>query len=159
MGPLCHTWLFFPSSSCSMRLLSPPLLAVKCLSCSLPGGGLGPPSLPPPGLTPFPSGSRHHPTSPSDTQTMLWKIHGIQWNLFYSYWARIKPLDKLELSDIFLGFHSPFDQWGQKWGGGGDVGGVCVCCWSTLGANERGGHMGFEGELEWECTAFIWSGA
>ncbi len=66
IGPLSHAWPFCSSSSCSMRLLSPPLLAVNCLSCS-PLGGPGPPSFLPPGLTPFPSGSRHHPTSSLDT--------------------------------------------------------------------------------------------
>ncbi len=66
MGPLCHTWPFFPSSSRSMMLLSPPLLAVNCLSHSLPGGP-GPHLSPPPGLTPFSSGSRQHPTPLSDT--------------------------------------------------------------------------------------------
>jgi hypothetical protein len=73
---LCARWVFFvmPDSSshppcCSMRLLPPPLLVINCLSCSLPGG-LGPPPFPPPGLTPFPSGSRHLPASPSDT-TMI----------------------------------------------------------------------------------------
>jgi hypothetical protein len=66
MGPLCHTRPFFPSSSRSMMLLSPPLLAVNCLSRSLPGGP-GPPSSPPPGLTPFSLGSRQHPAPLSDT--------------------------------------------------------------------------------------------
>ncbi len=66
MGPLCHTWPFFPSSSRSMMLLSPPLLAVSCLSCCLPGGP-GPPSSPPPGLTPFSLCSRQHPVPLSDT--------------------------------------------------------------------------------------------
>ncbi len=77
MGPLRHVWLFFPSSACSMRLLTPALLAVNCLSCSLLGGP-GPPPFPPPGLTPFPSGSRHHPTSLSDTITFTYiflKMH------------------------------------------------------------------------------------
>ncbi len=51
-----------------MRLLSPPLLVIKikCLSCS-PLAGPGPPPFPLPRLTPFPSGSRHLPTSLSDT--------------------------------------------------------------------------------------------
>ncbi len=70
---LCAWWVLFvmPDSSshppcCSMRLLPPPLLVINCLSCS-PPGGLGPPPFPPPGLTPFPSGSRHLPASPSAT--------------------------------------------------------------------------------------------
>jgi hypothetical protein len=51
---------------CSMSMLPPPLLVINCLSCSPPGGS-GPPPFPPPWLTPFPSGSRHLPASPSDT--------------------------------------------------------------------------------------------
>ncbi len=53
MGPLCQAWPFFPSSSSSVRLLSPPLLAVNCLSCS-PLGGPGPPSSPHPRWPHFP---------------------------------------------------------------------------------------------------------
>jgi hypothetical protein len=41
---------------CSMRVLPPPMLLNNCLSCS-PLGGPGPPLFPPPGLTPFPSGT------------------------------------------------------------------------------------------------------
>jgi hypothetical protein len=52
MGPLRHAWLFFPSSSCSMRLLSPPLLAVNRLSCSPPGGA-GPSLTPPSRVDPI----------------------------------------------------------------------------------------------------------
>ncbi len=52
MGLFCHAWLFFPSSSCSMWLLTPSLLAVNCLSCS-PSGGPGPPSFPPPLVDPI----------------------------------------------------------------------------------------------------------
>ncbi len=70
---LCARWVLFvtPDSSsrlpcCSIRLLPPPLLVFNCLSCS-PLGGPGPPPFPPPGLTPFPSGSRHLPASLSDT--------------------------------------------------------------------------------------------
>ncbi len=58
-------WVLFvtPDSSsrlpcCSMAVLPPPLLVINCLSC-FPPGWLGPPPFPPPGLTPFPSGSRH----------------------------------------------------------------------------------------------------
>ncbi len=51
LGPLCHAWLFFPSSSCSMLPLS--LLGFDCLSRSL-SGWPGSPSHPSPGLTPFP---------------------------------------------------------------------------------------------------------
>jgi hypothetical protein len=58
----------------SMRVLSPPLLAVNCLSCS-PLGGSGPPSFPPPGLTPFPSGSRQHPIPLSDTISPLTRTY------------------------------------------------------------------------------------
>jgi hypothetical protein len=58
LGPLCHAWLFFPSSSCSM--LPPSLLGLDCLSNSL-SGGLALP-LPFPGLNPFPSGPRQHST-------------------------------------------------------------------------------------------------
>ncbi len=70
---LCARWVHFvtPDSPsrlpcCSMRVLPPPLLVINCLSCSL-HGGPGPPPFPPPGLTPFPSGSRHLPASSSDT--------------------------------------------------------------------------------------------
>ncbi len=51
LAPLRHTWLFFPSSSCSM--LPPSLLGVDCLSPSL-SGGPGPPSTPPPPLLSWP---------------------------------------------------------------------------------------------------------
>ncbi len=34
MGPLCHVWLFFPSSSCSMGLLFAPRLEGRALPCS-----------------------------------------------------------------------------------------------------------------------------
>ncbi len=71
-------WVLFvtPDSSfrlpcCSMGVLPPPLLVINFLSCSLPGGP-GPPPFPPPGLTPFSSGSRHLPSSSSDTFTMIW---------------------------------------------------------------------------------------
>ncbi len=66
---LCARWVSFvtPDSSpslpdCSMRVLPPPLLLINCLS-----GGPGPPPFPTPGLTPFPSGSRHPPASSSAT--------------------------------------------------------------------------------------------
>ncbi len=65
LGPVCHAWLLFPSSSCSM--LPPSLLTVDCLSRSL-SGGPGPPSPPSPVLTPFPSGQRQqHPALLSGT--------------------------------------------------------------------------------------------
>ncbi len=66
MGPLCHAWLFFWSS----------LLLHKAVASSSAGDWLlilfpawraGLPPYPPPGLTPFPSGSRHLPASPSNT--------------------------------------------------------------------------------------------
>jgi hypothetical protein len=70
---LCAWWVLLvtPDSSsslpgCSMRVLPTPLLLINCLSCSPPGVP-GPPPFPPPGLTPFPSGSRHLPTSSSAT--------------------------------------------------------------------------------------------
>ncbi len=66
LGPLHHAWLFVPSSSCSMLLLTPSLPAVDCLSRSL-SGEPGPPSFPLPGLTPFLSGPRQHPTLLSGT--------------------------------------------------------------------------------------------
>ncbi len=72
LGPLRHSWLFFPSSSCSMLLLPLSLQAVDCLSRSL-SGRLGPPSFPLPGLTPFPSGPRQHPTLLSGTITLFWE--------------------------------------------------------------------------------------
>jgi hypothetical protein len=63
---LCARWVLFitPDSSsslpgCSIGVLPPPLLLINCLSCFPPGG----PGPPPPGLTPFPSGSRHLPAS------------------------------------------------------------------------------------------------
>ncbi len=62
---LCAWWVLFvmPDSSSrlpfrSISLLPPPLLVINSLSCS-PLGGAGPSPCPPPGLTPFPSGSRH----------------------------------------------------------------------------------------------------
>jgi hypothetical protein len=74
---LCAQWVLFvtPDSSfslpcCSMRVLPLPLLVINCLSCPLPGGPC-PPPFPPPRLTPFPSGSRHLPTSSSDTIYIL----------------------------------------------------------------------------------------
>ncbi len=66
MGPLCHAWPFLSSSSCSMMLLSSPLLAVDCFPCS-PLGRPGPPSPSPPRLAPFSLDSRQHPTFLSDT--------------------------------------------------------------------------------------------
>jgi hypothetical protein len=70
---LCARWVLFvtPDSSsglpgCSMRVLPPSLLLINCLSCPPPGGP-GPPPFPLPGLTPFPSGSRHLPVSSSAT--------------------------------------------------------------------------------------------
>jgi hypothetical protein len=70
---LCARWVLLvtPDSSscllgCSVRVLPPPLLLINCLSCS-PLGGPGPPPFPPPGLTPFFSGSRHLPASTSAT--------------------------------------------------------------------------------------------
>ncbi len=70
---LCAWWVLVvtPDSSsslpgCSMRVLTPPLLLINCLSCS-PLGGPGPPPFPSPGLTPFPSGSMHLPALSSAT--------------------------------------------------------------------------------------------
>jgi hypothetical protein len=75
---LCAQWVLCvtPDSSSylpcrSLRLLPPPLLMFNCLSCS-PLGGPGHPPFPPPGLTPFPSGSRHLPASLSDT--IMWHV-------------------------------------------------------------------------------------
>jgi hypothetical protein len=73
MGPPCYAGLSSNLLGCSMRVLPPPLLLINCLSCSLPGGP-GPPPFPPPGLTPFPSGSRHLPASSSAT-------------FWYPYWT------------------------------------------------------------------------
>ncbi len=57
---LCAQWVLFvtpDSSSClpchSIRLLTPPLLVINCLSCS-PLGGPGPPQFPHPGWPHFP---------------------------------------------------------------------------------------------------------
>ncbi len=84
---LCAQWVLFvtPDSSpglpcCSIRLLLPPLLVIDCLSCSLLGGP-GSPHTPPPGLTPFPSGSRHLPASPSNTV----RRSGYTYNVGYTY--------------------------------------------------------------------------
>jgi hypothetical protein len=68
LGKIAHSVRADPSSSCrlacsssSLSMLSLPSLSTDCLPSSL-LGGLGPPSPPSPVLTPFPSGTRQHPT-------------------------------------------------------------------------------------------------
>jgi hypothetical protein len=85
---LCARWILLvtPDSSsslpgCSMRVLAPPLLLINYLSCSPPGGP-GPPPFPPPGLTPFPSGSRHLPTSLLASLTA--ELSGEAWGYGYT---------------------------------------------------------------------------
>ncbi len=93
MGPLCHAWLFFPSSSCSMQLLTTSLLAVDCLSCSL-SGGPGPPSSPPSGSSPFPLGPRQYPTLLTGTSVVTVLIFLLRRDIWKHRWHMFAVLAK-----------------------------------------------------------------
>ncbi len=65
-GPYCHARLFFQSSWLLHESVAPSSAADQLLIL-LPAWRAGPSPIPPPGLTPFPSGSRHLPASSSAT--------------------------------------------------------------------------------------------